>query len=217
MRIAHITVMIATSEEQNIKSLWTGLQVAEKQNEKRGLQFGQAMYEYREKHSAQGQRSDLVSSETKSETFEEFCDRMGIPRATAYRWIARYKEAGKYSPFNSPSPTEPAPDVATEVAPRTIQERDRDALISLGRRLDSLTKAVLQILDKPDKWLQHAEIGGVSSSALTLMAVLDQLESAITESEAEEESGLPRAVSNLDSVVDALKADGHVFQTVGEA
>ena len=107
--------------------------------------------------------------------------------------------------------------MATEVAPRTIQERDRDALISLGRRLDSSTKAVLQILEKPDKWLQHAEIGGVSSSALTLMAALDRLESAITESEVEEESGLPRAVSNLDSVVDALKADGHVFQTVGEA
>jgi hypothetical protein len=81
-----------TIEEQNITLLWKGLQVAEAQREKRGLRFGQAVYEYREKHSGQGRRTDLVSSETRLETFEEFCDRLNIPRATAYRWIAKYEE-----------------------------------------------------------------------------------------------------------------------------
>lgn len=83
----------ATKDEQNIKSLWTALQVAEQQVGKRGLQFGEAMYEYRERHSASGRRTDLVSSETRLETFEELCDRLNIPRATAYRWIARYEES----------------------------------------------------------------------------------------------------------------------------
>jgi hypothetical protein len=99
-----------TIEEQQIKSLWTALQVAEGQREKRGLQFGQAVYEYREKHSGQGRRTDLVSSETRLETFEEFCDRLNIPRATAYRWIAKYEEfigtrLSKPNPDNRPSET----------------------------------------------------------------------------------------------------------------
>jgi hypothetical protein len=80
-----------TIEEQKIKSLWTALQVAEGQLEKCGLPFGQAMYEYREKHSAQGRRTDLVTSVTKSETFEEFCNRLGIVSRRAYRWIAKYE------------------------------------------------------------------------------------------------------------------------------
>lgn len=51
------------------------------------------MYEYRENHSAQGRRTDLVTDVTKSETFEEFCDRLGIVRMTAHRWIAKYEES----------------------------------------------------------------------------------------------------------------------------
>jgi hypothetical protein len=99
-----------TIEEQNIMLLWKVLQVAEGQREKRGLQFGKAMYEYREKHSAQGRRTDLVTRVTKSETFEEFCDRLGIVRMTAYRWIAKYEESigtrlPKPNPDNRPSET----------------------------------------------------------------------------------------------------------------
>jgi hypothetical protein len=68
------------------------------------------MYEYREKHSGQGCRTDLVSSETRLETFEEFCDRVNIPRATAYRWIAKYEESigtrlPKPTPDNCPNKT----------------------------------------------------------------------------------------------------------------
>ncbi len=99
-----------TIEEKNIKLLWRVLQVAEGQREKRGLQFGKAMYEYREKHSAQGRRTDLVTMVTKSETFEEFCDRLGIVRMTAYRWIAKYEESigtrlPKPTPDNDPNKT----------------------------------------------------------------------------------------------------------------
>lgn len=99
-------------EEQQIKSLWTALQVAEGQREKRGLQFGQAVFEYRKKHAAPGRRTDLnlVLNETRSETFEEFCDRLGIVRSTAYRWIAKYEESigtrlPKPTPDNRPSET----------------------------------------------------------------------------------------------------------------
>jgi len=106
-----------TIEEHNIKSLWTALQVAEKQIDKRGLQFGQAMYDCRERHSASGRRTDLVSksekSETRLETFEEFCDRLAIPRATAYRWIAKYEESiGTRLPKPTPdTPSEPPYEV----------------------------------------------------------------------------------------------------------
>jgi hypothetical protein len=98
------------AEEQNITLLWKVLQVAEGQRDKRGLKFGQAMYEYREKHSASGRRTDLVSSEARLETFEEFCDRLSIPRATAYRWIAKYEEfigtrLPKPDPPNRPNET----------------------------------------------------------------------------------------------------------------
>ena len=50
------------TEEQNIKSMWTALQVAEGQIEKRGVQFGEAAYKLREKYK----RPDglRVSSET---------------------------------------------------------------------------------------------------------------------------------------------------------
>src|SRR5437016_6298149 len=79
----------ATTEEQHIKSLWTALQVAENQIEKGGLQFGEAMYEYREKYK----RPDglRVSCETQN-SFEGLCERLNIPRATAYRWINRWEE-----------------------------------------------------------------------------------------------------------------------------
>jgi transposase-like protein len=101
-----------TIEEQNIMLLWKVLQVAEGQREKRGLQFGQAVYEYRKKHAAPGRRTDLnlVLNETRSETFEEFCDRLGIVRSTAYRWIAKYEESigtrlPKPNPDNRPNET----------------------------------------------------------------------------------------------------------------
>src|SRR5205809_8079583 len=91
---------VSNSDEQHIRSLWTALrgadkqfERAEKQLQKRGLEFGKALYEYRAKYSAQGRRTDLVSDDTKSETFEAFCDRMEIARKTVYRWINRYEES----------------------------------------------------------------------------------------------------------------------------
>jgi chemotaxis protein histidine kinase CheA len=184
------TSSATTAEEQNIKSLWTALRVAEGQLEKRGLPFGQALYEYREKHSAQGRRTDLniVLNETRFETFEEFCDRLSIVRSTAYRWIAKYEESigtrllksdsdkcpsenevepiaqrGTASKDVSPSDdsfvddpalleseptTSPAP-TSTPVV--TTEEKDRKQLRFLAHRLDSLSIALQQVVDKKAK------------------------------------------------------------------
>src|SRR2546425_13111495 len=86
---------LTPEEERQITALWKELQGADKQFEKadnqfvraeahrtqakeqrdeRGMKFGAAMYECRAKHSAQGRRTDLVSSK-KSDTkfkFETF-------------------------------------------------------------------------------------------------------------------------------------------------
>jgi hypothetical protein len=87
-------------EEQIIKSLWTALQVAEGQTEKRGIQFGEALYKFREK-------SEVVPGGT---TFRSTLDKLNIPPTTAYRWIAKYEEfigtrSPKPNPDNRPSET----------------------------------------------------------------------------------------------------------------
>ncbi len=142
------------SIEQKIKSLYTALQVADKQQEKRGLQFGQAMYKYREEHSAQGKRLDLVSVETKLETFEVFCDRLEISRATAYRWITRYEESVGERPIPTPSAAPvvkyiPEPDPVPEPpskAPMTVEERDNQQLRDFTHRLVSVTSAMKTLI-----------------------------------------------------------------------
>jgi hypothetical protein len=210
-----------TAEEQRIKSLWTALRVAEEQTEKRGLQFGQAMFEYREKHSASGRRTDLVPSGTRLETFEEFCDRIDIPRTTAYRWIAKYEESigtrlPKPNPDNRPSETTsnevkveaeptaqassmdvgssedsepsaddlPLPTKPTSTVPEqsiveptpaeptptptptpvvSTEEKDREQLCFLERRLDSISIALQQVVDGKAKWSKYAEYAEVVS------------------------------------------------------
>ena len=57
------------SIEQKIKVLWTALQVAGKQQEKRGIDFGKALYELRE--SSQARRNWL-----------EVIEKLGIPPAS---------------------------------------------------------------------------------------------------------------------------------------
>ena len=171
------------TEEQNIKSMWTALQVAEGQIEKRGLKFGEAMYEYREKHSAQGRRTDLVTPVTKSETFEEFCDRLGIVRMTAYRWVARYEESNLPKPDSSeipiaepesePEPTPPAaPAPTTPVVSR--EEQDRKQLRCLVKRLSSISKALQQVVDDA-KWSQYEEEYDEVVSSGKKIAVLVEL------------------------------------------
>lgn len=189
-------------EEQNIKSLWTALHVAEQQIDKRGLQFGQAMYAYREKHSASGRRTDLVSSETRLETFEEFCDRLNIPRATAYRWIARYEESigtrlpkpnpptsrilpnrpnettsgeviveaeptaqesrRDVSPSEAPAP-ESKPEPTSSAPVLSYEERDREELRNIMKRLDSIHTALQQVLNNKTKWSKYPEYAKVVS------------------------------------------------------
>jgi hypothetical protein len=186
-----------TMEVQIIKSLWIALQVAERQTEKRGLQFGQAMYEYREKYSAQGRRTDLVSkseeSETRLETFEALCDRLSIPRATAYRWIAKYEESigtrlPKPNPDNRSSETT-SYDVKAEsepiAQPTTItvvtrEEQDKDSLGYLVKRLTSLSLTLQQLVDdkvkdKP-RWSkyhgEYAELVSIGKKVAGLVELL---------------------------------------------
>ena len=143
------------TEEQNIKSMWTALQVAEGQLEKRGLKFGQALYEYREK-------SEVVSGGT---TFRNTLERLGIPHATAYRWIARYEEynlpnpESESEPESEPEPT-PAPAPTTPVVSR--EEQDRKQLRCFVKRLDSISKAFQQVVDDA-KWSQYEEYDEVIS------------------------------------------------------
>jgi len=201
-------------EEKHIQSLWTALQVASKQVEKRGLQFGQAVYEYRAE-------SEVVSGGT---TFRGTLEKLGIPHATAYRWIARYEESTGARPPIPASAPKSASNAETEnnettlsSRTRSAEDRDGEDLLRFAKRLDSVTKALLQILDRPQKWFQHAEISIVSNSALSLMEVLDRF-NQLPASEAEQDSALPQEVrAGIGSAIDELKADGHVFQTAGEA
>ena len=94
-----------TIEEQNIKSLWTALRVAEGQTEKRGLQFGEAIYKLREKYKIQGTRNDLSSLDDKLEGYLSVLNKLGIPEATARRWRIRYEESiGTRAPKGAPEP-----------------------------------------------------------------------------------------------------------------
>jgi hypothetical protein len=165
-------LVIVTHDEQNIKLLWTALQVTEGQVEKRGLQFGKAMYEYREKYK----RPDglRVSSETQN-SFEEFCDRLSIPRATAYRWIAKYEESigtrlpksdlsklnklvkvGASSEVPITSPLNSQITNTTHVSPVSFEEKDKEQLTFLIKRLESIFEALQQVSNEP-KWTKYDE------------------------------------------------------------
>jgi hypothetical protein len=201
-----------SAEEQKVKSLWTALQVAEGQLEKRGLPFGQAMYEYREKHSTGGGRpAKNCLGETVS--FEGFCDRLNIPRATAYRWIAKYEEsigtrlpkpvlveeagAAEAEPATSTSrdvsadedselsaddhpllesesePTlgsepEPTPPTSTPTPVVSTEEKDREQLCFLVKRLNSISLALQQVVDGKAKWSKYAEYAEVVSHGVKI-------------------------------------------------
>jgi hypothetical protein len=98
-----------TAEEQNLKSLYTALTIAEKQHTARGLEFGKACYELREKYSTGGRPKKSVSGETVS--FESICAKLQIAKATAYRWIAKYEA----SIGRTPTVSEHKPDFWKEL------------------------------------------------------------------------------------------------------
>jgi transposase-like protein len=169
------------TEEQNIKSMWTALQVAEGQIEKRGVQFGEAAYKLREKYK----RPDglRVSSETQN-SFEAVCDRLGIIRSTAYRWIARYEEsigtrlpkpeppeAESEPPEFEPEP-EPTPAPPPASPPVSPEEKDRKQLVFLVKRLTSISKAIQQVVDDNARWSQYEEYDEVVSLGKKLAGLL---------------------------------------------
>lgn len=166
-----------TVEEQKIRSSWSALQVADKQLEKRGLQFGEVLYEFRE-------QSEVVPGGT---TFSSTLDKLGIPHTTAYRWIAKYEESVGTRPpkpesdkcpsetsckvaqsetTRAPLELEPeVPPVTPAVPTHTVspEEKDREQLCFLVKRLDSLSKALQQVADDNAKWSKYEEYAEVLS------------------------------------------------------
>ena len=157
-------------QEQQIKITWTALQVAEEQLEKRGLAFGKALYEFRA-------ASEVVSGGT---TFRSTLDKLGIPHSTAYRWIAKYEEsigtrAPKPIPVVIPQTTRgilelveeaSSPAVPTSTVPAVSrEEQDREQLGFAVKRLDSINKAMHQVVGDEQRWSQYDEYADVMSQA----------------------------------------------------
>ena len=160
-----ITVETFTPEELKIQNLWTALQVADKQQEKRGIQFGQACYELRNNsYHVRGIGG-----------FEGTLEKLSIPVATAYRWIARWEEHIGTRP---PKPTEPEiiepePEEPKPEPTLTPEERDRRQLGYLVKRVHSLAKALKGLNDS--RWSKHPEYAAVVQATTTLKGVLDTL------------------------------------------
>lgn len=156
------------SIEQKIKVLWTALQVAGKQQEKRGIDFGKALYELRE--SSQARRNWL-----------EVIEKLGIPTATAYRWITRYEEVlgdrpKKLQPIHVAKPIEIAPEPIPEPAPRTgmtIEERDNQQLRDFTHRLTSVTSALKTLIANDAS--ECSEYHNMVKAAKVLAKVIEKL------------------------------------------
>jgi hypothetical protein len=187
-----------TVEEQNIKSLWTALRVAEGQLEKRGLPFGEAVFKLREKYKIQGTRNDLTPEGVKLEGYFSILNKLGIPEETARRWCIRYEEsigtrnkvepiaqrgtASRYvSPDDSssaegdlPLGSEPEPTPSTPVVSR--EEKDREQLRFLAHRLDSLSIALRQVVENKAKWSrckdEYAEVRSLGGKITRLVELL---------------------------------------------
>ena len=170
------TSSATTAEEQNIKSLWTALRVAEGQLEKRGLQFGEAVYKLREKYKIQGTRNDLASDAAKLEGYFDVLNRLEIPEATARRWRNRYEEfigtrvIPKPNPEPNPveveaDPAEPEPPppprpTSTPAVLVTKAEHDIDSIRNLVKRLTGIRLTLEQVIDEnkaKQKWSKYAE------------------------------------------------------------
>ena len=94
----------------------TAIVAAYQSLKKHGLEFGRLCYNFRK-------RSKVVSGGT---TFDSTLDRLNIPHATAYRWIAKYEESiGVREPAPKKpvqSVSEPVVDVTRDVEPDIFAE-----------------------------------------------------------------------------------------------
>lgn len=124
-----------------VKSTWDALRVSEKQQGKRGLQFGRALCELRESSKARRNWLELI-------------EKLEIPAATAYWWITKYEESvGERSiPTPSAAPVVkniPEPDPVPEPpskTPMTVEERDNQQLRDFTHRLVSVTSAMKTLI-----------------------------------------------------------------------
>ena len=95
-----------TREEAHIKALWEAFREADEERTERGLEFGRALHEMRE-------RSEVVQGGT---SFNRTLDALNIPRRTAYYWITHYEESIGLrelppTPVVTPQPVVAAPTV----------------------------------------------------------------------------------------------------------
>jgi hypothetical protein len=170
-----------TADEQNIQSLWTALQVAEKQLQKRGLAFGQAVSEYRAK-------SEVVQGGT---SFRATLEKLNVPHSTAYFWIAKYEESiGAREPKPTQVAMTPVTPVVREevevepsledrldsIPPMTTEQRDQKELVYLVHRLESISIAIQQVADDNAKWSkfdEYKEVIALGKKMTGLFALLD--------------------------------------------
>jgi transposase len=82
MSAAPIIEKAEVRAEQAIESAWKAYQTTAKY----GMAFGKACFDFQQKFAEQGQR-------VKGQGVSPILDKLGIPKSTAYWWIARYKEA----------------------------------------------------------------------------------------------------------------------------
>jgi hypothetical protein len=99
-----------------IKELWDSYREADGERTKRGLEFGKALYELREKYRVP--RASHVG-DTRGGGFEAVIQRLNIPNATAYRWINRYEES-----IGERTPREPESEPDNEFEPMETGPRD---------------------------------------------------------------------------------------------
>jgi hypothetical protein len=138
------------------------------------------MYEYREKHSAQGSRNDLTSSHVEGSGFSSLLQRLAIPETTAYRWIARYEESigerevpvAPEPPQQESLPEEPITE-SIPMTPMTLEERDNQQLRDFTHRLVSVTSALKTLIGNDST--QLAEYPNMVAAAKTLAKVIEEL------------------------------------------
>jgi hypothetical protein len=80
---ATVTIISPAPDAARLRATWQAYQVADAERSKRGLDFGKACYELRE-------RSKVVPGGT---SFRTPLNDLDIPHTTAYRWLDRYEQS----------------------------------------------------------------------------------------------------------------------------
>ena len=167
-----------TPEELNLKSLWTALEVAEKQQGRHGLKFGEACCKFRATFSAQGQTSANLAEVI---GWGNRIEALGISLSSAKNWIKKWEEHCGEAPkppsvpeILAPEPPKPPAEIkqtANEaLSPENIDQRQLEYLI---KRVTSLEKA-LRGLNIP-RWKKHKEYAVLTHASDVLKGTINTL------------------------------------------